>query len=132
MEVTVTIPDEFVKRLIPAHKKPSGLLVERLVDGACEDGQIDPEEANAILGRAIKAGPDAAAPGNDNSEAFRERYLSGQAPEWIDEPEQVRLHAAIAKFIGCLDDPDLPRSDQAREAVQESLLAQHARERRVG
>jgi hypothetical protein len=57
MEVTITIPDEFAERLIPAGKDVSRLLMERLVDRACDDGRIGSEEANELLGRTAKVDP---------------------------------------------------------------------------
>jgi|SRR5271170_7362959 len=46
-------------------------------------------------------------------------------PEWIDDPEQVRLHANVAKLIGIIDNPDLPRSDNVREAVRDRLMERY-------
>jgi hypothetical protein len=128
MEVTVQIPDQFVEQLIPAGKDASRLLLEELVDGAYLDGRIDAAQATEILGRAPKSTRRRKTP---KPQALETRS-SDLTPEWINDPEQVRLHAAVEKFIGCLDDPDLPRSDRVREAMQKSLSEQYEREHRVG
>jgi hypothetical protein len=103
MEVTVTIPDQFAKRLIPAGKDASRVLLEELVESAYGDGRIDAEEVQEILGPAVEGQSNGSSPENESIEDFLERYPAGRTPEWINDPEQVRVHAAAAKFIGCIE-----------------------------
>jgi hypothetical protein len=127
MEVTITIPDEFAERLIPAGEDASRVLLERLVDEARDGGRIDVEEANAILCRAVKAESDGIPPESRDADALLESYDYGEVPEWIDDPEQVRLHAAGAKFIGCISSPTLTRSTDVSKAIRDSLMEQYER-----
>jgi hypothetical protein len=133
MEVTVTIPDEFVGQLIPAGRDASRLRLEESVTAAYRDGRISSEEVNEILGLASKAEVDEYIKRHENSEQaigeFRESEIN---PRWINDPVQARLHAIADKFVGCINNPDLPRSDNVSNALKEILLEKHERSQKTG
>jgi len=133
MEVTVTIPDEFVEQLIPAGSDASRVMLEKLVDQAHRGGRINEEEAKAILELRDGAQVDDLARLEMPFRKFEERCrMIDPIPEWIDDPEQVRLHAQIEQFIDSLDVLDLPSSENTGASVSKSLSEQYAIERKLG
>ena len=133
MDVTVNIPDEFAERLIPAGSDASRVMLERLVDEAFGDGRIDAEQKDQILGGSLGAEAKVNFMELDNLQPFYDRYLDGKISDWIiDDPEQVRLHAQIEKFIDALDALELPNSENTGLSVSKSLNEQYAIERKVG
>jgi len=104
MEVTITIPDEFAERLIPAGKDVLRLLMERLVDRACDDGRIGSEEANEqLLGRAAKVGSQWRPFGTRKSPAAGTLYAMG-VPLLTSEAVLTEVfHLAARERIGCED-----------------------------
>jgi len=127
MEVTVNIPDEFVERLIPPGRDASRVLLEELVGRARDSGRIDAEEAKELLGCAAEVAPDGGLSDRESLQPFFDRYLDGETPEWIDDPEQVRLHAAAAKFIGIANSGNPNLSQSVREIVRERLGEKYGR-----
>jgi hypothetical protein len=133
MDVTVNISDEFAERLIPAGSDASRVMLERLVDEAFGDGRIDAEQKDQILGGSLGAEAKVNSMELDNLQPFYDRYLDGKISDWIiDDPEQVRLHAQIEKFIDALDALELPNSENTGLSVSKSLNEQYAIERKVG
>lgn len=127
MEVTVTIPDEFVEQLIPAGSDASRVLIENLVDKAYGDGRISTEQKNEILDRAGLVEADGHSMEREDLQPFFERYLEGRIPDWIDDPEQVRLHAAAARFIGIANSGKSRLSESVREIVRDRLAEKYGR-----
>jgi hypothetical protein len=50
MQVTVEIPDQFVKHLVPAGRDASRTLLEESVAGAYHDGRLTMEQVRELLG----------------------------------------------------------------------------------
>jgi hypothetical protein len=134
MEVTVIIPDQFADQLIPNGRDTSRVLLEKLVDEAQGNGRINAAQADEILGLANTA---------DEVDGYIKRHEHKQDkleepshvkpnPRWANNPEQARLHAIVDKFIGCIDDPDFPRSDNVSEAVKEILMEKYERSQKTG
>jgi hypothetical protein len=59
MQITVTIPDEFVSCLVPAGRDAARLLLEESVVGAYRDGRLTMEQVRQILGFSTRMQVDA-------------------------------------------------------------------------
>jgi hypothetical protein len=129
MEVTIKIPDQFVEQLIRPGKDASRVLLEELVDGAYGGGRINSDQVNEILGWGTTAKVD-----EEINLRERTREVIDQLnpnPRWINDPEQARLHAIADKFVGCIQDPDFPRSDDVSAAIKQILLEKYERSRKT-
>lgn len=59
MRVTVEIPDQFVRQLVPAGKDAARLLLEESVAAAYRDHRLTMEQVRAVLGFATRMQVDA-------------------------------------------------------------------------
>ena len=59
MQVTVEIPDQFVKHLVPAGRDASRTLLEESVAGAYRDGRLTMEQVRELLGFGTRMQVDA-------------------------------------------------------------------------
>ena len=59
MQVTVDIPDQFVRHLVPAARDAARSLLEESVAGAYRDGRLTMEQARQLLGFGTRMQVDA-------------------------------------------------------------------------